>query len=123
MVNKVQLIGNLGKDPETVELKSGKLITNLNLATTEKKFNKLTNSYDNYTEWHKIVVFDQNAMFAKQLKKGYMVYIEGRLQTRNWIDKQGNKRYTTEVCGFILKNLTHKTTQEYIDVKKDSDAT
>ncbi len=121
MVNKVTLIGNLGKDPEIVKLPSGQTISNLTIATTQKKYIQTLNKYEYYTEWHKIVVFKQNASFAKTLKKGYLIYVEGRLQTRNWIDKDGNKRNTTEICGNILKNLTHKTTRNYISEKDTED--
>ena len=122
MLNEVTLIGNLGNDPEVVELASGKIIANLNLATTEKKYNQKSNKYNSYTEWHKITVFDQNAIFSRKLKKGFMIYVKGKLQTRNWIDSNKNRRTATEVVGFNLKNLTHVTTQEYIKTKSQQDS-
>ncbi len=121
MLNEVTLIGNLGNDPEIIELSSGKIIANLNLATTEKKYNQKTNKYNSYTEWHKITVFDQNAIFSRKLKKGFMIYVKGKLQTRNWIDSNKNRRTATEIVGFNLKNLTHATTQKYIEAKNNQE--
>lgn len=91
-LNKVTLIGNLGADPEVKFTGSGMQVANLRIATTERTKN------GDKTEWHRVVVFDKQAENCKQyLSKGRQVYIEGRLQTRQWDDKDGNKKYTTEI--------------------------
>ena len=98
-VNKVILIGNLGKDPEVRRLNSGDPVVNLRVATTETWRDKASGERRERTEWHSVVVFNENACrFAEQyLKKGAKVYLEGQLQTRKWQDQQGQDRYTTEV--------------------------
>jgi single-strand DNA-binding protein len=96
-VNKVILIGNLGKDPEVRRLDSGTAVANFPLATTEV-FKDKNGQKVEQTEWHNIVLWRGQAEFAeKNLKKGYTVYIEGKLRTRSWEDKDKNKRYATEV--------------------------
>lgn len=96
-VNKVILIGNLGKDPEVRRLDSGTAVANFPLATTEV-FKDKNGQKVEQTEWHNIVLWRGQAEFAeKNLKKGYTVYIEGKLRTRSWEDKEKNKRYATEV--------------------------
>jgi single-strand DNA-binding protein len=96
-VNKVILIGNLGADPEVRFTGSGTAVANFNIATTER-FNNREGEKQERTEWHRIVMFGRQAEIAKEyLRKGRQVYIEGRLQTRQWEDQQGQKRYTTEV--------------------------
>ena len=98
-VNKVILVGNLGRDPEVRRLPSGDPVVNLRLATTESWRDKNSGERRERTEWHNVVIFNENlARVAEQyLKKGAKVYIEGQLQTRDWEDSSGNKRYTTEV--------------------------
>lgn len=96
-VNKVILIGNLGADPDLRHTPSGTAVSNLRLATTEV-FSNREGEKNKRTEWHRIVVFGRLAEICNQyLKKGRQVYIEGRLQTREWEDKSGDKRYTTEI--------------------------
>ena len=96
-VNKVILIGNLGADPETRYLPSGDAVTNIRIATTEAWKDKDGNKQE-ATEWHRIAFFGRQAEIAGEyLKKGSQVYIEGRLQTRKWTDKEGQERYTTEI--------------------------
>ena len=96
-VNKVILIGNLGRDPEVRYTKSGTAVANLNLATSES-WKDAQGERQERTEWHRVVAWDKLAEIAKEyLSKGKQVYIEGRLQTRSWEDKDGNKRYTTEI--------------------------
>jgi single-strand DNA-binding protein len=96
-VNKVILIGNLGRDPEIRYTRDGTAVANLNLATTET-WNDANGQRQERTEWHRVVAWGKLAEIAKEyLGKGRQVYIEGRLQTRSWDDKDGNKRYTTEV--------------------------
>ena len=96
-VNKVILIGNLGKDPEVRHTQSGSTVATFSIATNESWNNK-EGQREERTEWHRVVVFGKLADICGQyLKKGKQVYIEGRLQTRSWDDRDGNKRYTTEI--------------------------
>jgi len=96
-VNKVILIGNLGRDPEIRYTKDGTGVANLNLATSDS-WKDAQGQRQERTEWHRVVAWGKLAEIAKEyLSKGEKVYIEGRLQTRSWDDKDGNKRYTTEV--------------------------
>jgi len=98
-VNKVILIGNLGKDPEVRRLNSGDPVVNLRIATTESWRDKQSGERKEKTEWHNVVIFNEGiAKVAEQyLKKGSSVYIEGQLQTRKWTDQSGAEKYTTEV--------------------------
>ncbi|UPT61282.1 MAG: single-stranded DNA-binding protein [Hyphomonadaceae bacterium JAD_PAG50586_4] len=98
-VNKVILIGNLGKDPEVRRLNSGEPVVNLRIATTESWRDKQSGERKEKTEWHSVVIFNENiAKVAEQyLKKGSSVYVEGQLQTRKWTDQQGVEKYTTEI--------------------------
>ncbi|MCL2714435.1 MAG: single-stranded DNA-binding protein [Alphaproteobacteria bacterium] len=104
-VNKVILIGNLGKDPEVRRTQDGRPIVNFSLATTESWKDKATNERKERTEWHRVVVFNESiARVAEQyLKKGSKVYVEGQLQTRKWTDQSGAEKYTTEV---VLQNFS-----------------
>ncbi|MDR1853684.1 MAG: single-stranded DNA-binding protein [Azoarcus sp.] len=106
-VNKVILIGNLGRDPETRYMPSGDAITNVTIATTETWKDKSTGERREATEWHRVVFFGRLAEIAAQyLKKGRQVYVEGRLQTRKWQDKEtGQDRYSTEIRGDEMKML------------------
>jgi single-strand DNA-binding protein len=98
-VNKVILVGNLGADPEIRRLNSGDPVVNFRMATTESWRDKNTGDRKEKTEWHSVVIFNDNlAKVAEQyLKKGMKVYVEGQLQTRKWQDQSGQDRYTTEV--------------------------
>jgi single-strand DNA-binding protein len=97
-INKVILVGNLGADPETRYMPSGTAVTNLSVATTESWKDKQTGEQNERTEWHKVVMFDRLAEIAAEyLRKGSQVYIEGKLQTRKWQDRDGNDRWTTEI--------------------------
>src|ERR1700752_4186121 len=98
-VNKVILVGNLGKDPEVRSTQDGSKIVNLTLATSETWNDRASGERKEKTEWHRVVIFnDRTAEVAeKYLKKGAKVYVEGSLQTRKWTDQQGQERYTTEV--------------------------
>ena len=96
-VNKVILIGNLGKDPEVRYLPSGDAVANISIATTETWKDKGGEKQEK-TEWHRVSMFSKLAEIAGEyLKKGSQVYIEGRLETRKWTDKEGHERYTTEI--------------------------
>jgi single-strand DNA-binding protein len=104
-VNKVILIGNLGRDPETRYTTGGDAVTNLRLATTETWKDKSGEKQEK-TEWHTVVLFGRQAEIAGEyLKKGRSVYIEGRLQTRKYTDKEGQERYSTEVVGDRMQLL------------------
>ena len=98
-VNKVILVGNLGRDPEVRRLNSGEPVVNLRIATSENWKDKTTGERKEKTEWHSVVIFNENlARVAEQyLRKGSKVYIEGQLQTRKWTDQSGQEKYTTEV--------------------------
>ena len=103
-VNKVILIGNLGKDPEVRHLESGAVVANFPIATSETYKDRKTGEKITQTEWHNIVIWRGLAEVAeKYLKNGNSVYIEGKLRTRSWDDKEGNKRYTTEI---VADNMT-----------------
>lgn len=106
-LNKAILIGNLGKDPEMRYTPSGAAVCNFSIATTERWKNKDNGQLEEKTEWHNIVVWGKQAENCKEyLAKGRMVYIEGRLQTRSWEDKEGHKRYTTEVIAQTVQFLS-----------------
>ncbi len=98
-VNKVILVGNLGRDPEVRNLPSGERMANLRIATSETWRDKASGERKEKTEWHTVVVFNENlSKFAESyLKKGSKVYVEGALQTRKWTDQSGQERYSTEV--------------------------
>jgi single-strand DNA-binding protein len=97
-VNKVILIGNLGQDPDVKYMPSGGAVCNLSLATTDSWKDKNSGERQERTEWHRVVFFNRLAEIAGEyLRKGSQVYVEGRLQTREWQDKEGQKRYTTEI--------------------------
>jgi single-strand DNA-binding protein len=97
-VNKVILVGNLGRDPEVRYTTSGTPVANFTLATTDRWSDPASGERKERTEWHRIVVWGKQAEIAGEyLRKGKQVYVEGSLQTREWTDREGNKRYTTEI--------------------------
>jgi single-strand DNA-binding protein len=105
-VNKVILVGNLGADPETRYLPSGDAVCNIRIATTDRVRDKASGEYKENTEWHRIVFFGKLAETAGQyLKKGRQIYVEGRIRTNKWQDKDGNERYTTEIVANEMKML------------------
>ncbi len=105
-VNKVVLIGNLGKDPETRYSPNGGAICNVRLATTRNWKDKTSGERKEETEWHSVVFYDRLAEIAGEyLKKGRPVYVEGRLKTRKWQDKEGQERYTTEIIATEMQLL------------------
>ena len=108
-VNKVILVGNLGKDPEVRRLTSGDPVVNLSIATSESWRDKASGEKKEKTEWHRVVIFNKNLadVAEKYLKKGAKVYIEGQLQTRKWTDKDGAEKYSTEV---VLQNFRGELT-------------
>jgi single-strand DNA-binding protein len=104
-VNKVILIGNLGANPEMRFTQGGQPVANLRIATTERWTDK-SGQRQETTEWHRVVLFGKTAEIAGQyLTKGRQVYIEGRIQTRQWQDNQGQKRYTTEIVGTNMQMI------------------
>lgn len=108
-INKVILVGNLGKDPEVRYLEGGTAVANFPIATSETYKDRSSGEKKTITEWHNIVVWRGLAEIAeKYLKKGNQVYIEGKLRTRQWQDKDGSNRYTTEVVGENMQMLGGK---------------
>jgi len=105
-LNKVLLIGNLGSDPETRFTPSGAQVANFSLATSES-WNDKNGQRQERTEWHRVVVFDRlGEVCGEYLSKGSSVYVEGYLRTRSWEDREGNKRYTTEIVGRTVQFLS-----------------
>src|SRR6478609_11727816 len=108
-VNKVILVGNLGKDPEVRRMTSGEPVVNLSVATSESWRDKASGERKEKTEWHRVVIFNKNLadVAEKYLRKGAKVYLEGSLQTRKWTDKDGAEKYSTEV---VLQNFRGELT-------------
>lgn len=122
-INKVILVGNLGKDPEVRHLENGASVANFPLATTESYKDKNGNRQEQ-TEWHNIVLWRGLAQIAEQyLKKGSQVYIEGKIRSRSWQDKEGNTRYTTEIVGdnmTMLGGRSDNNTSKTVESNKTS---
>ena len=119
-VNKVILVGNLGKDPEVRHLEGGVAVASFSLATSEVYKDK-TGTRQEQTEWHNIVVWRGLADIAeKYLKKGMTIYVEGKLRTRSWDDKEGHKRYTTEIVGDTFTILSKKENANSSGTANDS---
>ena len=105
-INTVILVGNLGQDPQSRAMPSGKAVVNLRIATTDQWRDKQTGENRENTEWHNVVMFDRLAEIAAEyLRKGSQVYVEGRLRTRKWTDKEGQDRYTTEIVANDMQML------------------
>lgn len=121
-VNRVILVGNLGRDPEVRYLPSGGAVTNVTVATSESWKDKQTGQLKTETEWHKVNFFGKLAEIAGEyLKKGSKVYIEGSLQTKEWQDKEGNKRQTTEIKASAMQMIDSKGSSERTqDVNADA---
>lgn len=120
-VNKVILIGRLGKDPETRYTQSGVSVTNFSIATSEEWRDKDTGDKREKTEWHRIVAWRRlGEICGEYLHKGSQVYIEGRLQTREWKDRDDNKRYTTEIVAQSMRMLDSKKDSGYHTPDEDS---
>ena len=124
-VNKVILIGNLGRDPETRYMPNGEAVTNITLATTETWKDRTSGERQEKTEWHRVTFYRRLAEIAGEyLKKGSQVFVEGRLETRKWTDKEGKDRYTTEIIANEMKMLGSRPgagTPSY-DASEDSGA-
>lgn len=122
-VNKVILIGNLGKDPETRYMSNGDAVTNITLATTDTWKDKNGEKQEK-TEWHRVTFYRKLAEIAGEyLKKGRPVYIEGRLETRKWTDKQGVERYTTDIIANDMKMLGNRTAGSATESEPDNKST
>jgi single-strand DNA-binding protein len=105
-INKVIIVGNVGGDPETRYMPSGSAVTNLTVATNESWKDKATGEQKDRTEWHKVAMFNRLAEIAAEyLRKGSQVYIEGKLRTRKWQDKNGQDRWTTEIVADEMQML------------------
>ena len=105
-VNKVILLGNIGQDPQSRAMPSGKAVVNLRIATSKQWRDKQTGENKEATEWHTVVMFDRLAEIAAEyLRKGSQVYIEGELRTRKWQDKEGQDRYSTEIVANEMQML------------------
>jgi len=122
-VNKVILVGNLGRDPETRYTPGGDAITNIRVATTDRWKDKASGEMKEATEWHNVAFFGRLAEIAGEyLKKGSQVYVEGRLRTRKWQDKDGQDRYTTEIVAGEMQMLGSRSGMGEPSARDDGDA-
>lgn len=123
-LNKVILMGNLGKDPETRTLETGVVMTRFSLATSERFKNKQTGEKNSHTEWHNIVLWRSLAEVAdKYLKKGDKILIEGRIRTRSWEDKEsGQTRYSTEILGDQMQMISTKKNEKSPQPSQENDS-
>jgi len=113
-VNKVILVGRIGQKPEIKYTTSGTGISNISVATTESI--KKSGGYEDATEWHKVIIFGKTAEFvANYLDKGSLVYVEGRIQTRSWDDKDGNKKFMTEIVANTVTPLSSPQVNSSVD--------
>ena len=120
-VNKVILIGNLGADPETRTTTSGSQVASLRIATSESWNDRQSGERKEQTEWHRVTIYGKLAEIASQyLRKGAKVYLEGRIQTRKWQDKEGQERYTTEIVANEMKMLGGRGTGGTAEMDKGS---
>jgi single-strand DNA-binding protein len=120
-VNKVFLIGNLGKDPEVKYTPSGVQIAKFSLATSERV--KKGDNWEEKTDWHNIVLFARQAEYAKDyLKKGMTVFVDGRISTRSWDDENGVRKYMTEIIGNVVKNLSGRKDDNHDISGNDSES-
>jgi single-strand DNA-binding protein len=111
-INKVIVVGNLGADPDTRAMPSGNQVTNISVATSESWNDKVTGEKQERTEWHRVVFYGRLAEIAGDyLKKGSQVYVEGKLQTRKWEDKEGKERWTTEIVANQMQMLGDRMSQ------------
>jgi len=120
-VNKVIIVGNLGRDPETRYNTDGGAITNVSIATTDTWKDKASGEKQERTEWHRVVFFSRLAEIAGEyLKKGSQVYVEGALRTRKWTDKEGQERYTTEIVADRMQMLGSRAGSGMGDSMRDA---
>jgi len=119
-INKVILIGNLGSDPEIRYMPSGGAVANITIATSDTWKNKVTGEPQEKTEWHRVVYFNRLAeVVGEYLKKGSKIYVEGSLQTRRWLDKSAQHRYTTEIVGSEMQMLDSRSSTAPTPVDHD----
>ena len=117
-INKVIIVGNLGADPDSRAMPSGNAVTNISVATSESWNDRETGEKQEKTEWHRVVFFNRLAEIAAQyLRKGSQVYVEGKIQTRKWEDKEGNERWTTEIVANQMQMLGDRMSN---DVSNDN---
>ncbi len=122
-INKVILVGHLGRDPEVRYTPSGSAVANVSIATSDSWKDKNTGEQHDRTEWHRVVFFNRLAeIVGEYLKKGAQVYVEGRLQTRKWQDKEGNDKYTTEIVANEMQMLGSRGGSGGADFSQDSAA-
>lgn len=108
-INKVILVGHLGKDPEVRHLEGGTVVCNFTMATSESYTDRTSGERKTQTEWHNIVLWRRQAETAEQyLRKGSLIYLEGKLRTRSWEDQSGQKKYTTEIVGDTFQMLDRR---------------
>lgn len=120
-VNRVTLLGHLGADPETRYMPNGKAVSNVRIATSEAWKDKATGDPQERTEWHSVVFYDKlGEIVAEYLRKGSQVYVEGKLRTRKWQDKEGKDRYTTEILANELQMLGKPERQEQREKQQSS---
>jgi len=120
-INKVILVGNLGADPETRYTASGKAVTTVSIATTDVRKDKESGENKEHTEWHRVKFWDRLAEIANEyLHKGSQIYIEGRLQTNKWQDKEGKDNYTTEIIAYEMQMLGGRSNAGGGDFNKPS---
>lgn len=124
MINKVILVGRVGLDPEVRVLPDGGKIARLSIATTERIYNKESNTTTDHTEWHKVSLWGGLADVAdKWVHKGDLLYIEGTIRTREWLDKEQRKNYTTEINAKDMKMLGSRSSNEAKDVSVEPEPT
>ena len=120
-VNKVILVGNLGKDPEVRHLESGVPVASFSIATSESYNDKTSGERKTVTEWHNIILWKNEAKFAeKYIKKGSLLYIEGKIRYREWTDKEGNAKKATEIYGTNVILFDRKTDQKELSLTKNT---
>lgn len=121
MVNKVILIGNVGMDPEVRTLEGGAKVARIRLATTERLYDRQANETKEHTEWHTVTLWRGLAdVVDRYVRKGSQIYIEGRLRTREWMDKDNNKRYTTEILADVMNLLGRRSDNPAADNSQGS---
>jgi len=118
MVNKVTIIGNLGANPELMQLQSGQMLCTFSVATSES-YKDDTGQWQDRTEWHRVVAWGNAADKAARLAKGQTVYIEGKIQTRKWQDKDGNDRYKTEIVANYFRKIGGSKPEQIAGMKED----
>ena len=120
MVNKVTIIGNLGAAPELKELQSGQKVCTFSVATSES-YKDDSGQWQDRTEWHRVVAWGPAADKAARLDKGQTIYLEGKIQTRKWQDKNGNDRYSTEIVASYFRQVGGSKPEQIAEMKSDGD--